>query len=107
GSEPPQGCPPDQEAPRQVRRDGRVRRILMPDTIEVRFKGNRRAFHSWHDDNDPLTRDTPVVVAVERGLDFGYVNSTGETAASKCGGCDGCGPATSDAAPAPLPRIVR
>jgi len=79
----------------------------MPETIEVRFKGNRRAFHSWHDRNDPLSRDTPVVVTVERGLDFGYVNSTGDTAASKCGGCDGCGPATAGAEPTELPRIIR
>lgn len=70
----------------------------MPQTVEVRFKGNRRGFHDWPDADAPLRLNEPVVVAVERGLDFGRVNATGEAALAKCGGCSGCGP--DDATPA-------
>lgn len=79
----------------------------MAQTVEVRFKGNRRAFHAWADDAAPLPRDTPVVVTAEGGLDFGFVQSTGSTAEKKCGGCDGCGPVTADSEPTPLPAISR
>ncbi len=63
----------------------------MPQTIEVRFKGNRRGFYDWLDADAPLRLNEPVLVEAERGLDFGYVNTTGETALAKCGGCDSCG----------------
>jgi cell fate regulator YaaT (PSP1 superfamily) len=63
----------------------------MPQTIEVRFKGNRRGFYDWLDAENPLRLNEPVLVEAERGLDFGYVNTTGETALAKCGGCDSCG----------------
>ncbi len=79
----------------------------MPQTVEIRFKGNRRAFHAWHDDAAPLTTGTAVVVQVETGTDFGYVQSTGSTADKKCGGCDGCGPVSAAAEPAPLPAVLR
>lgn len=78
----------------------------MPQTVEVRFKGNRRAFHAWHDDAAPLRKDDPVIVEVERGHDFGFIQSAGAAAEQKCGGCDGCGPATAGE-PAPYPRILR
>jgi cell fate regulator YaaT (PSP1 superfamily) len=78
----------------------------MPQTVEVRFKGNRRAFHSWHDDAAPLRKDDPVIVEVERGLDFGFIQSAGAAAEAKCGGCDGCSPAGATE-PAPYPRISR
>lgn len=63
----------------------------MPQTIEVRFKGNRRGFYDWLDAEAPLRLNEPVLVEAERGFDFGYVNTTGETALAKCGGCDSCG----------------
>jgi cell fate regulator YaaT (PSP1 superfamily) len=79
----------------------------MPQTIEVRFKGNRRAFFAWHDDDAPLRPGQPVLVEVDRGVDLGHVQTAGATAELKCGGCDGCGPAPTGAAPAPYPKVVR
>ncbi|MES2123405.1 MAG: regulatory iron-sulfur-containing complex subunit RicT [Gemmatimonadota bacterium] len=73
----------------------------MAQTVEVRFKGNRRAFFDWHDETTPLRLNEAVVVEVERGLDFGWVNSVGDAALAKCGGCTSC--STSDA-PAESPR---
>ncbi len=62
----------------------------MPDLLEVRFKGNRKAFYTW-DNTTPLHLGDPVVVEVERGVDLGFVSAVGDTAAKKCGiGCDGC-----------------
>jgi cell fate regulator YaaT (PSP1 superfamily) len=78
----------------------------MPQTVEVRFKGNRRAFHAWHDHANPLRKDDPVIVEVERGLDFGFIQSAGPTAEAKCGGCDGCSPAGASE-PAPYPQVTR
>ena len=63
----------------------------MPQTVEVRFKGNRRDFFDWSDDAAPLRLNEPVVVAVERGFDLGRVNTVGEAALAKCGGCTSCG----------------
>ena len=51
---------------------------LMPQTVEVRFKGNRRDFYHWPDAAGPLRLNEAVVVELERGLDFGYVNTAGE-----------------------------
>ena len=84
----------------------------MTQTVEVRFKGNRRAFHDWHDGDAPLRLDEPVIVEVDRGLDFGRVNTIGDAALLKCGGCTSCGPDDAPAADAPAapparPRIVR
>ena len=62
----------------------------MPELLEVRFKGNRKAFFTW-DNTTPIGLGDPVVVEVDRGVDFGHVSATGETAAKKCGaGCNGC-----------------
>src|SRR5688572_15355714 len=59
--------------------------------LEVRFKGNRKAFFTW-DNTTPLILGDPVVVEVDRGVDLGHVSAVGDTAAKKCGiGCDGCG----------------
>lgn len=63
----------------------------MPQTVEVRFKGNRRDFFDWADEAEPLRLNEAVVVAVDRGLDLGRVNTTGEAALAKCGGCTSCG----------------
>ena len=46
------GAPPG----REVRRHGRLHRGLMPQTVEVRFKGTRKAYFVWDDEADPLRR---------------------------------------------------
>ncbi|MDH4043608.1 MAG: regulatory iron-sulfur-containing complex subunit RicT [Gemmatimonadota bacterium] len=62
----------------------------MPELVEVRFKGNRKDYFTW-DQPDPLAPGLPVIVAVDRGEDFGTVSAFGEAAARKCGvGCSGC-----------------
>lgn len=65
-------------------------------TVEVRFKGNRRGFYDWAGEDSPLKLDEPVLVQVDRGLDFGRVNAVGDAALAKCGGCTSC---STDAAP--------
>ena len=65
----------------------------MAQTVEVRFKGTRRAFYTWPDDQSPLRLQEPVIVRVERGEDLGRVSATGDVAAKKCGGSCSC-PAT-------------
>ena len=59
-------------------------------TIEVRFKGNRRGFYDWPVTSAPLRLNEAVLVEVERGLDFGRVNTVGDAALKKCGGCTSC-----------------
>jgi cell fate regulator YaaT (PSP1 superfamily) len=66
----------------------------VPELLEVRFKGNRKAFFTW-DNPAPLTPGDPVVVEVERGVDLGHVSAVGAVAERKCGvGCAGCSVAT-------------
>ncbi len=63
----------------------------MPNTVEVRFKGNRKDYFLWPDEAEPLRLWDPVIVQVERGQDFGRVSATGETATTKCAvSCAGC-----------------
>ncbi len=62
----------------------------MAQTVEVRFKGTRRAFFDWPATATPLRLDEPVVVEADRGLDFGRINSVGDTALRKCNGCTSC-----------------
>ena len=62
----------------------------MPQLVEVRFKGNRKAFFEWHE-SEPLRQRDPVIVESERGHDFGVVNATGYVAQLKCERCGGCG----------------
>jgi len=59
-------------------------------TVEVRFKGNRRGFYDWSVTSAPLRLNEAVLVVAERGLDFGRVNTVGEAALAKCGGCSSC-----------------
>ncbi|HEU5260043.1 MAG TPA: regulatory iron-sulfur-containing complex subunit RicT [Gemmatimonadales bacterium] len=62
----------------------------MTPVVEVRFKGNRKAYFTWPSD-EPLALHDPVIVEVERGQDFGRVSAVGDLAARKCGGgCNGC-----------------
>ena len=59
----------------------------MPQTVEVRFKGTRRAFFQWpHEDTEPLRLSESVIVDADRGEDFGRVSAVGDVAAKKCGG---------------------
>ncbi|MES2304229.1 MAG: regulatory iron-sulfur-containing complex subunit RicT [Gemmatimonadota bacterium] len=78
----------------------------MSQTVEVRFKGNRRAFFEWHDEGNLLRLNEPVLVDVERGLDFGWVNSVGDAALAKCGGCTSCGTGDEAEATAPASTAV-
>jgi cell fate regulator YaaT (PSP1 superfamily) len=80
----------------------------MSQTIEVRFKGTRKAYFVWEDDSDPLHLKEPVIVEVERGRDLGRVSAVGETALKKCSGCTSCavGGETSPES-APLKPVVR
>ncbi|MFQ6046437.1 MAG: stage 0 sporulation family protein [Gemmatimonadales bacterium] len=62
----------------------------MPQLVEVRFKGNRKAYFTSEEELDFSIGDS-VVVEVERGRDLGLVSAVGATAERKCGvGCDGC-----------------
>src|SRR5438067_77201 len=57
--------------------------------VEVRFKGNRKAYFEWHDP-EPLRATEPVIVESERGLDYGLVSAIGAVAQLKCDRCQGC-----------------
>jgi cell fate regulator YaaT (PSP1 superfamily) len=76
----------------------------MSQTVEVRFKGTRKAYFVWDDAESPLRNGEAVLVEVERGRDLGRVTAVGDMAARKCaGGCTGCAvgeTAPADAAPA-------
>jgi cell fate regulator YaaT (PSP1 superfamily) len=65
-------------------------------TVEVRFKGNRRGFYDWAVATAPLRLHEAVLVEAERGLDFGRVNAVGDIALAKCGGCTSCEVAPGD-----------
>jgi len=72
-------------------------------TVEVRFKGTRKAYFLWDDATAPLRVGQPVIVEVERGRDLGRVTAVGDVASKKCGSsCSGCavgGDAAVEAAP--------
>ncbi|HJS48143.1 MAG TPA: regulatory iron-sulfur-containing complex subunit RicT, partial [Gemmatimonadales bacterium] len=78
----------------------------MPQTVEVRFKGNRKALFDFTDP-EPLRLQDAVIVQAERGQDFGRVSAVGETALKKCGsGCAGCAVGEAPAA-APRRQVLR
>jgi cell fate regulator YaaT (PSP1 superfamily) len=54
--------------------------------VEIRFKGNRKAFYRWHEP-EPLGANEPVIVETDRGLDLGHVSATGAVASTKCERC--------------------
>ncbi len=59
----------------------------MPQTVEVRFKGTRRAFFHWpYEETEPLRLQESVIVDADRGEDFGRISAVGDVAAKKCGG---------------------
>ena len=74
---------------------------MAPHLVEVAFKGKRKEFFLW-DGEDPPRVESPVIVEVDRGEDFGRVHAIGERAATRCGGCaHGCGTA------APERKVLR
>ena len=77
----------------------------MPATVEVRFKGNRKDYFLWPDEAEPLRLWDPVIVQVERGLDFGRVSATGEKATTKC--ATSCGTCASGETPPAIRPVVR
>jgi cell fate regulator YaaT (PSP1 superfamily) len=80
---------------------------MMPQTVEVRFKGTRKAYFLWGDEADPIRVKDAVIVEVERGRDLGRVTAVGDMAAKKCGsGCSGCAVGES-AEPEPPKPVVR
>jgi cell fate regulator YaaT (PSP1 superfamily) len=62
----------------------------MPQTVEVRFKGTRKGYFIWDNDQDPIRLKDAVIVEAERGRDLGRVTATGDNATKKCGGCHSC-----------------
>jgi cell fate regulator YaaT (PSP1 superfamily) len=79
----------------------------MSQTVEVRFKGTRKAYFVWEDEADPIRVKEPVVVEVERGRDLGRVTAVGDMAAKKCGSCTSCAVGEIAEEPAPLKPVLR
>ncbi|MFL5492952.1 MAG: stage 0 sporulation family protein [Gemmatimonadales bacterium] len=80
----------------------------MSQTVEVRFKGTRKAYFLW-DEAAPLRIGQTVVVEVERGRDLGRVTAVGDVASKKCGSsCSGCAVGSDPAVEAaPLKSVLR
>jgi cell fate regulator YaaT (PSP1 superfamily) len=77
-------------------------------TIEVRFKGTRKAYFVWGDETAPLRNGEMVVVDVERGRDLGRVSAVGDVAGRKCAsGCNGCAVGTEPAEKEPPKPVAR
>jgi cell fate regulator YaaT (PSP1 superfamily) len=79
----------------------------MSQTVEVRFKGTRKAYFLWDDEADPIRVKDCVIVEVERGRDLGRVTAVGDMAAKKCGGCSGCSVGEAAEEPAILKPVLR
>ncbi|MGN6393003.1 MAG: PSP1 domain-containing protein [Gemmatimonadales bacterium] len=79
----------------------------MSQTVEVRFKGTRKAYFLWHDEQAPLRVGETVLVEAERGRDLGRVTAVGDVAAKKCGGCSGCAVGGEAPPEAPPKAVVR
>src|SRR5688572_15029895 len=80
----------------------------MPQTVEVRFKGTRKAYFVWDDEADPIRIKDAVIVEVERGRDLGRVTAVGDMASKKCGtGCSGCAVGETAEEPAAPKPVVR
>jgi cell fate regulator YaaT (PSP1 superfamily) len=82
---------------------------MMSQTVEVRFKGTRKAYFVWDDEADLIRIKDAVIVEVERGRDLGRVTAVGDMAAKKCGSsCSGCAVGESTEEPeAPKPVVRR
>ncbi len=80
----------------------------MSQTVEVRFKGTRKAYFVWGDEADPIRVKDAVIVEVERGRDLGRVTAVGDMAAKKCGSsCSGCAVGEAAEEPEPPKPVVR
>jgi cell fate regulator YaaT (PSP1 superfamily) len=80
----------------------------MPQTVEVRFKGNRKGIYHWAAEAEPLRLQDAVIVEADRGQDFGRITAVGETALKKCAsGCSGCAVGEAPAAAAAPATVVR
>jgi cell fate regulator YaaT (PSP1 superfamily) len=83
----------------------------MSQTVEVRFKGTRKAYFLGAEADAPLRVGDAVLVEVERGRDLGRITAVGDVAAKKCAsGCSGCavgGDAAPAEAAAPKPVVRR
>ena len=79
----------------------------MSQTVEVRFKGTRKAYFIWPDEADPVHVKDAVIVEVERGRDLGRVTAVGDLASKKCGGCSSCAVGETPAEAAPLKPVIR
>jgi cell fate regulator YaaT (PSP1 superfamily) len=76
-------------------------------TVEVRFKGTRKAYFTWGDESSPLRVGEMVVVEVERGRDVGRVSAAGDVATRKCASsCSGCATGSAEDAPKTDPKPV-
>jgi cell fate regulator YaaT (PSP1 superfamily) len=81
---------------------------MMAQTVEVRFKGTRKAYFVWGDEADPIRVKDAVIVEVERGRDLGRVTAVGDMAAKKCGtGCSGCAVGEAEEEPEPPKPVIR
>ena len=78
----------------------------MGPTVEVRFKGTRKAYFVWPGE-EPLRVGDAVIVEAERGRDLGHVTAVGELAEKKCGGCSGCATSGATEEPAPLKKVLQ
>ncbi|MBA3522607.1 MAG: stage 0 sporulation protein [Gemmatimonadales bacterium] len=79
----------------------------MLQTIEVRFKGTRKAYFTWAGEGEPIRVGSHVIVDVERGHDLGRVTALGDVAAKKCAsGCSGCAVGETEE-PEPLRSVLR
>ena len=79
-----------------------------PQTVEVKFKGTRKAFFLWPHADDPLHVNQVVVVEADRGKDVGRVTTAGEAAAKKCAGaCTGCAVGEAQVTTEPLRAVLR
>jgi cell fate regulator YaaT (PSP1 superfamily) len=79
----------------------------MSQTVEVRFKGTRKAYFTWSDADAPLRVGDAVLVEAERGRDFGRVTAVGDAATKKCASaCAGCAVGDAAAAEAATPKPV-
>ena len=78
----------------------------MSQTVEVRFKGTRKAYFLWSA-QEPLRVGEAVMVEVERGRDLGRVTAIGDLAEKKCGGgCSGCAVGGEAEEPEPLKQVM-
>ena len=79
----------------------------MSQTLEVRFKGTRKAYFLWDAEADPIKVKEAVIVEVERGRDLGRVTAAGDLADRKCGSCTSCAVGEAVEEVAPPKQVIR